>query len=180
MASRLAARLWLRIKPHMATVAIALVAFGAVHLWQTRDIPPGPVPALSFTLLNGDGSEIQTTFSQWRSQYPGKPVAIYVWAEWCPICKAVAPNVHRLAEDQAVLTVAMQSGPPSKVAAILKQRQIPWQTAVDTQSDIARALGVRAVPAYLVVDSQGQIRSATIGYTSTLGMRARLWWANLF
>ena len=180
MASHLAARLWARIKPHLGTVAMALVAWVAVHLWQTRDIPSGPAPALSFTLLQADGSRTQTTLAQWRDLYPGEPVAISVWADWCPICKTMTPNVHQLVKDRPVLTVAMQSGPPANVAAVLRQRQMPWQTAVDAHGEMARALGVNAVPAYLVLDGQGQIRSASIGYTSALGMRVRLGWASLF
>ncbi|MEZ5705385.1 MAG: redoxin family protein [Burkholderiaceae bacterium] len=180
MRSHFAARLWTRTKPHLGTVAIALGALIAVHLWQTRDIPSGPAPALSFTLLQADGSETRTTLAQWQNQHPGEPVAIYVWADWCPICKAMAPNVQTLTKSRPVLTVAMQSGPSTKVATVLRQRQTPWPTAVDTNGEIARALGVKVVPAYLTLDSQGQIRNASVGYTTTIGMRARLVWASLF
>jgi hypothetical protein len=32
----------------------------------------------------------------------------------------------------------------------------------------------------VVVDSHGQIRFAEVGYTSEVGMRLRLWWAQTF
>ena len=38
-----------------------------------------------------------------------------------------------------------------------------------------RAFGFFAVPVFVVIDAQGQIRHPQIGYTSELGMRARLW-----
>jgi thiol-disulfide isomerase/thioredoxin len=171
-------RLWLRVRPHLGTVAIALAVFAGVHLWQTRDVPSGSAPELAFVLLSPDGSRAETTLTQWRAQYPGQAVAIHVWAEWCPICKAEEHNVHRVAADHPVLTIAMQSGPADMVANVLKKRQMPWWTAVDDRGELARALGVNAVPSFLVVDAQGQLRGASVGYTSEIGMRWRLWWAN--
>ena len=47
-------------------------------------------------------------------------------------------------------------------------------------AQLAQALGVKAVPAFLVVDAQGQLRGASVGYTSEIGMRWRLWWARVF
>jgi hypothetical protein len=32
----------------------------------------------------------------------------------------------------------------------------------------------------VVVDADGNIRSVATGYTTELGMRARLWWASVF
>jgi thiol-disulfide isomerase/thioredoxin len=173
-------RLWRRLHPHLGTIAFALVLFTGVHLWQTRDMPSGPAPELAFILLSPDGSRTSTTLAQWRAQYPGKPVAIHVWAEWCPICKAEEHNVHRLVADHPVLTIAMQSGSADTVAKVLRQRQMPWQTAVDDNGELAQALGVKAVPAFLVVDANGQLRGASVGYTSEIGMRWRLWWASAF
>ncbi|OAD42792.1 alkyl hydroperoxide reductase [Hydrogenophaga crassostreae] len=161
-------------------MALAVMVFTGVHLWQTRDMPAGPAPELAFTLITPDGARTATTLAQWRTQYPGQPVAIHVWAEWCPICQAEEHNVHRLVAGYPVLTIAMQSGPADTVAKVLRQRQLPWQTAVDDTGALAQALGVKAVPAFLVVDAQGQLRGASVGYTSEIGMRWRLWWARVF
>jgi hypothetical protein len=51
---------------------------------------------------------------------------------------------------------------------------------VDPRGEMARALGFQSVPAFVVVDGQGQLRGATVGYTTELGMRLRLWWAGWF
>ena len=173
-------RLWQRFRPHLGTVVIGLVVFGGTHLWQTREVPSGPVPELAFILLSPDGSRSATTLAQWRARYTGRSVALHVWAEWCPVCKAEEHNVQRLNASHPVLTIAMQSGPTDQVAKVLKQRRLPWQTAVDTQGLLAKALGVNAVPAFLVIDAHGQLRAASVGYTSEIGMRWRLWWANAF
>ena len=48
---------------------------------------------------------------------------------------------------------------------------------VDDSGALARRLGVQSVPALLVLDAQGHLRAASVGYTSEIGMRLRLWWA---
>lgn len=77
------------------------------------------------------------------------------------------------------MTIAMQSGDAAKVAQVLRKRELPWHAAIDPQSDITRAHGFAAVPAFVVVDAAGRLRTPTVGYTTELGMRMRLWWAKL-
>lgn len=168
-----------RWKHHLGTLLMVLGVFVAVQAWQTRDVPSGLAPDLPLTLVHPDGRTTDTTLAAWRAAHPGQPVALHVWAEWCPICRAEEDTITALARDHAVLTIAMQSGPPAAVARVLRQRQLPWNTAVDARSEAARALGFRAVPAFVVVDTQGHLRGASVGYTTGPGMRARLWWARL-
>lgn len=166
-------------RDHLGTLLLVLVVVFAVQAWQTRDVPAGPAPDLVFTLIHPDGSQTESTLSAWRAQHPDQPVALYVWAEWCPICRVQEPSITRLARDWPVLTVAMQSGSPAAVRRVLTQRQLPWPTANDPRGDLADLLGFQSVPAFVVVDGQGHLRSATVGYTSGIGMRLRLWWAKL-
>lgn len=171
----------IRWRSHLGTLAIALVVFTGVHLWQTRDVPTGPAPELSFTLLLSDGSRAETTLADWRAQHSGRAVALYMWAEWCPICKLQAHNVQSLLDAELpVLTIAMRSGSTDQVVRELRKRQQAWPTAIDTRGELTRALGFKAVPAYIVIDAKGDLRGSSVGYTSELGMRWRLWWANAF
>ncbi len=167
-------------KSHLGTLLLVLAVVFGVQAWQTRDVPSGTAPELAFTMLHPDGSRRSTTLAEWRATHPGQPVALHLWAEWCPICRTEEHSVTRLARDWPVLTVAMQSGPPDAVARVLAQRQLPWATAVDPQGEIVHALGFKAVPAFVVIDAKGQLRGASVGYTSEIGMRLRLWWARLF
>lgn len=167
-------------KSHLSTLLLVLAVVFGVQAWQTRDVPPAPDPGFGLSVLNPDGSRTSTTLGAWRATHPGQPVALHLWAEWCPICRTEEHSVTRLARDWPVLTVAMRSGPPDAVAHVLAQRQLPWATAVDPQAEIVHALGFKAVPAFVVIDAKGQLRGASVGYTSEIGMRLRLWWARLF
>lgn len=167
-------------KSHLGTLLLVLAVVFGVQAWQTRHVPSGTAPELAFTVLHPDGSRSNTTLADWRAAYPGQPVALHVWAEWCPICHTEEHSVTRLARDWPVLTVAMRSGAPETVARVLAQRELPWTTAIDARGALAQTLGFQAVPAFVVVDADGHLRGASVGYTSEIGMRLRLWWAKLF
>jgi hypothetical protein len=143
-------------KQHLATLALAGTAIAVVDAWRTRDLPQGPAPDVALVM-----AAPATTLAAWRAQHPGRAVAVHFWAEWC----AVWP----------LLGVAMQSGNTDRVAQVQRQRGMAWPTAVDRQGTLSRSWGVRAVPALVVIDAQGQVRFATSGYTPEWAMRLRLW-----
>jgi len=74
----------------------------------------------------------------------------------------------------------MQSGDAAKVRSVLSKRQLNWLTAIDTSGQITKWYGFGGVPAFVVIDANGNIASATMGYTTEIGMRLRLWWASNF
>ena len=175
LAHRTVAHWRLRWKNHLGTVAMVLVVMWGVNVWQTRTLPTGLAPNFTATLVNGES----ITLDQWRAKYPGQVVALHFWAEWCPICRTEENSVSRLSRDWPVLTIAMQSGDVTKVRGALVKRQLGWQTAVDPNGQITRTFGFGGVPALVVIDSKGHISSATMGYTTELGMRLHLWWTHL-
>ncbi len=165
---------WRRRLVSLAVFAAALLAVGA---WQTRHVPDGMAPALAGTLPDGRA----LTLAQWRAAHPGRAVAVHFWAEWCSICRLEQGHVSSLMQNWPVLTVATRSGDGQAVARTLARRGLGgWPTIVDEDGAIARAWGISGVPAFIVIDPQGQIRAASMGYTPTLTMRLRLWWAQRF
>ena len=163
-----------RWRAHALNLLMLLGVFAGTHWWQTRNLPSGPLPALPLELASGE----RLSLEQWRSRHPGQATALYVWAQWCPICRVQEPTITGLQQDHPVLTVAMQSGQTAQVARLLQERRLPWTTAVDPDGNIAGALDVHAVPTILVMDAQGNVTGSSVGYTSAWGMRLRLWWAN--
>lgn len=175
-------------RTHLSTLVLALVAMLAVNAWQTRDVPSGQAPNFIATALLGPGTRpiagvangTELSLEQWRSAHPGRAVAIHIWSDWCPFCKMEESYVTRVAADWPVLTVASRSGKAAQVTKYMSRQQLPWVAILDTRGAVSKTYGLVAVPAWVVLDADGHIRSVTTGYTTELGMRTRLWWASFF
>lgn len=157
-------------------ILLFLAIFAAIQVWQRRDVPSGPAPEVRGKLLNGQDFKLD----DWRRSHAGQPVALHFWAEWCPICKTEEGSVSAVARDWPVMTIVMQSGGSAQILDYLHNKQLAWPALVDADGGITGAFGLKGVPAFIVIDGQGMIRSVSVGYTSELGMRARLWWAAKF
>lgn len=145
--------------------------FVGIRAYQHRDMPSDTAPPLAGSDLAGEPVSL--------ADYRGKPVLLHFWATWCGVCKVEQHNVDAVARDLPVLTVASQSGDASEVAEFVQKHGIAPRVVVDAESTLARRFGVRAFPATFVIDGKGAIRYVEVGYTTELGLRARMWLASL-
>lgn len=145
---------------------LILAVFIGVHLWQTRDTAEGPAPELAGALLNGKQIDL--------IDYRGKPVLVYFWATWCPVCKVMDGAINDIAKDHAVLTVAMQSGNRDDVLEHLRENDLDFPTIVDAGGELSHRWGVSGVPTSFVVDAEGQIDFTVVGLSTEPTLRLRL------
>lgn len=166
----------------LSAVFVALV-FAAVHFWQTKDFHSTGLPeglqAASFIFIES-GQEprpirLIDLLTDLKGQHPGRPIAIYLWADWCTICKLQESSIQSLQKDHLLISVAVQSGSPEKVAQVLEDRELALRTLVDPSGQWLNALGLRAVPSFMVTNANKELNWVTVGYTTELGMRLRLW-----
>lgn len=173
---------WRRWGGTLAFAALLAALVAAFQLWQTRLVPTQGLSDQAVAFIDARGQVRSDSLAQivatLQRQYPGRAVGIHLWAEWCPICRAEEHSVSRLVRDAPIVTIAMQSGDARAVQSVLQRRGLPWPTLVDPRGELAQALGFRAVPAFVVATPDGRLRLATVGYTTEIGMRLRLWWAS--
>lgn len=165
------ARLWLARNWRRLTVellVIALIILG-VRAYTTRGTVSGPAPAIEARAVDG----MPVSLARLR----GEPVMVHFWATWCPICRAEQGSVEAIARRHRVVTIAMQSGGAADVRRYLREQDWQVQAIADEDGALARAFGVRAVPATFFIDAAGQVRFVEVGYTTGIGMRLRLWLA---
>ena len=108
----------------------------------------------------------------------GKPLVVYFWATWCPICKLEASNIESVSQAHNVLSIAVNSGDKEKIKKYIKKYNITLPVINDHDSQWAKRFNVEVFPSIFIYDSQGVLQFIEVGYTTTAGLEARLKWIN--
>lgn len=148
---------------------MVLAVFVAFRAWQTRNAADGPAPPLSGPSIDGGQLALAA----------GEPTIVHFWATWCGVCRAEQGTIDALAKEHRVITVASQSGMPADVARYFEREGVEFPTIVDPAGVLAERWGVGAYPTTFVIAPDGTIDDVEVGYTTSLGLRARLWLAGL-
>ena len=156
-----------RLRGLALNLLIILAVFFGVQWYKARPLASGDAPALRALTSTGQPFDL----AQWR----GKPALVHFWAVWCPICKLEEDNIDALSADYNVITVAMQSGGTQDINSYLREQGLSFDAIADPYGEIASAWGVRGVPASFVLDGDGRIRFAGVGYSTGIGLRGKLW-----
>lgn len=162
---------WLRGRALRWTAELLLVVLVvmAVRVWQQWDLPQGQALPLAGKLVDGGAAALPDP--------GGQPVLVHFWASWCPVCRLEQGSIQAIARDHRVITVAMQSGSEAEVRSHLRAEGLDFAVLNDPDGQLAARWGIRGVPTSFIVDATGRIRFVEVGYTTELGLRARLWWA---
>ncbi len=132
--------------------------------------------APDFSLKEVDGKDIQL------SALRGKRVVLYVWAPWCPACRAVVPMLEEAYKSQdsngvasrfEVVAVATQSELPS-VSAFIEEFGVTFPVAMDVQDYITDLYQVGPIPTSYFIDKDGLIRAVQVGQMDASTLQQRL------
>jgi len=155
----------------LSQLVLILAIVMVLHWWQSQSLADGDAPALSGDLAGGGRFDLDAL--------QGRPVLVHFWATWCPMCRFGDAGIAAIAEDFRVVTVAIQSGGAMDIMEYLDRESLSFPVIPDPHGTLAVAWGVSGVPASFVLDGKGRIRFATVGYTTGIGLRGRLWVAGL-
>lgn len=155
------------------SLVFVLVSFIG-NLWFSRNQVSGPAPDITAqSLENGNRETINISGFK-------RPVLVYFFADWCPICKVQHDTIQSINEYYPVIAVAMQSGGIEDVREYVKQEKLDLLVLNDESGQLSAKFGVNGVPASFIIDSNNAIRFSTRGYVTTVGLLGRLWLAEVF
>lgn len=167
--AKLRERRWFR---WAVDLGVLLAVVFAIGLWQTRGLlARGAAVELSLPTSSGQ----QVSLASLR----GKPVLVSLWAPWCGVCEQVSPNVSRVRRwvgDRAhVVSIAAGWQEVRQVEAFVREHQVDYPVLLGGERELEQ-FRLGAFPTIYFLDAEGRVKGAVVGYTTTLGLLARLLW----
>ena len=161
-----------RWRGYAVNALIFVVLVIGIRTWQQRDMVNGAAPALQGVTLSGTPYQLPS--------HPPRPLLVHFWATWCSICRTEQSSIVAIARERSdTITIAMQSGADEKISSYMREQGIALPVFNDSDGSISKAWGVHAVPASFIIAPDGQISFVEVGYTTSIGLRFRLWLAAL-
>jgi thiol-disulfide isomerase/thioredoxin len=111
--------------------------------------------------------------------YPdNKALMVHFWATWCPICKLESPNIQTLSNEYSVLTIATDSGDDENIIRYLKDNNLTFDVLNDEDYKLSKKFNINVFPTTLIYDRNHNLIFTEVGYSTTIGLRLRMWWAS--
>jgi peroxiredoxin len=76
-----------------------------------------------------------------------------------------------------VITIAVKSGKNSELNKYMKENNLDFKVFNDKDGKIAKSFNIQAYPTTFVYNKERKPSFSDVGYTSTWGLKLRLWWA---
>lgn len=81
-----------------------------------------------------------------------------------------------MSKDYEVITIAVQSKNKENIKKYLENNKLSFKVVDDTKGYYSKKFNIKAFPTTLIYDNQKNLKFSEVGYTSTLGLYARMWW----
>lgn len=156
--------------------AVDLAVFGAlfagVMAFQTRDLVGSGEAAPAFRLKDMQGQ------AHALSDYQGKKTVVAFWAPWCSVCKVEVPTLSAMhadmGDDVNVISIVQGYRSLESVEGFVAEHGVTYPVLLGTEQTEAD-YRISKYPTIYILDEQGRIEDTVVGYTTGLGLRARVW-----
>lgn len=151
-------------------VVLLMLVFVLVNAWQTSDLPDDEyTPALEMAWLDDMRADSVLV--------AGETGVVYFFAPWCSVCRHSIDNLDQLVASGKLSwarVVALEYGSLDEVREFIRQTGVHLPVLLGSQQT-TRDWQIQVFPTYFVIDGDGQIVSRSVGYSTSLGLQARVW-----
>ncbi len=123
---------------------------------------------LAATPQQGLAIDYEWTTQQGKSaslaDYRGKPVILHFWASWCPPCREEMPELSSWvkAHPEVALVAVSLDEDMDDIKKFLETNHISFPALQGDKNDVI-GLGIRGLPATLIIDAKGELLRQRIG-----------------
>ena len=174
MIARLKAR-WKKLRSHfwaslLIDVVLIIGVFALVSMWQTRNLPDEEhTPPLEAVWLDDSGAD--------SVMVEGQVGVIYFFAPWCFYCRTSIDNLDELVASGKLAwarVVALEYENLDEVREFINETGVDLPVLLGSRQTTTD-WNIRGFPTYFVVDEKGGIVSRSVGYSTKIGLKARVW-----
>jgi len=162
-----------RVKHYLKEIAIFIVVMtiftNIISIYKSSDLNSEALTISSVKLINNELYSFEND----------KPILIHFWAIWCPTCKLEAPNIEFISKYYNVVTIVVNSGSNSEINEYLRNNNLTFNVVNDKESIYANRFKIAAYPTTFIYDKNRDLVFSEVGYSSTIGLYLRMWWAGL-
>lgn len=154
-------------KEIVKTLIILAIILNVVSYFKSQDLNKEQLNIQTFKLLDNSTYTVSND----------KPILVHFWATWCPTCKIEAGNIERVSKEYKVITIASQSGSKEEIQKYLDENNLTFKVVNDLDGELASKFNISAFPTTFIYDKDKNMTFSEVGYTSTFGLYARMWWS---
>ena len=151
-------------------VALLISVFVAISMWQTRNLPDDEhTPTLESVWLDEMKAE--------SVMVPGQVGVVYFFAPWCFYCRKSIDNLDELVSSGQLAwarVVALEYESLDDVREFIKETRVQLPVLLGS-AQTTKDWQIRGFPTYFVIDGDGKIVSRSVGYSTKIGLQARVW-----
>jgi len=149
-------RLWMHL---LGLALLVLVFWAAPKASAAVEVRPwsGDTPVLRFDAADGTPFDLRSL--------RGRVVVLNFWAAWCAPCREEIPHLQAWAAGQRGVQVVLVNigDKPQVMREWLQRTGVSLMSLRDPESRALAGLGLRQLPATLIIDAEGRIRWKVIG-----------------
>jgi len=138
----------------------ALVALAVMSLFCSGQESAPQAPDFDLSDINGQTLNL--------SQFEGQVLVLNFWATWCPPCRAEIPDfidVYNEYKDKglAMIGVSLDNMSEEELAPFVSDYGMTYPVALGTGQMVDDYKPGRYIPATIIVDKKGRIRTRHVG-----------------
>ncbi len=148
-------------------IVLLFIIANVVSYLKKPEVIDQTLPDLNVTLMDGTVRNLES--------YAGKPLILYFWGSWCPICKISSPVISDLSQKYQVVAVAVNSGSDKELQSYMKAHDLHFPAVNDADGSIAQKFGVDTFPTTFIYSNKGSLVFTDVGYTSKPSLMLKIW-----